>query len=121
WGGGGGVVWWTARARPRRRGQGGGGLDVEQRGGDHRVGGAPQPPAERAARLGDEQRHEGGGVEVADHRRWSATRSLTVPVAGTGCGAARLRRVAGRTRPSATNRSSVVGDSTGTIRAIARP
>ncbi len=53
------------------------------------VGFIPESGGPGGPRLGHEQRDDGGGVEVRDHRRWSATRSETVPVPLIG---ARARR-----------------------------
>ncbi len=68
----------------------------------HETGGlVPQDLGVRRLRLGNQELHQGGGLEVRDQRRCSATNSETLPLAFTG-GRARagsLGIVGGSARP----------------------
>lgn len=64
------------------------------------LGRAPQAVAFRTSRLCNEQWHERGRVEVADHPLCCETKSLTVRFAAIGFRGRRLARRAGLTCPS---------------------
>ncbi|MGQ0617094.1 MAG: hypothetical protein ACT4PW_08880 [Acidimicrobiia bacterium] len=59
----------------------------------------PVIPASLRTGLVDEQRDDGGGIEVGDQRRCSATRSDTVLLVFSGVGSDRGRVRAGLTLP----------------------
>ena len=56
-------------------------LGIEQTHADHPGRFGPHPVADVGARFVNDEWNDGGSVEVGDHRRCSATRSLTVPLA----------------------------------------
>src|SRR5882757_6489047 len=111
----------TEAAHPPRLCQRCSGFNVKQpRRHDH-IGVIPEPPARLTGWLVDHQRYECGSAQIADHRRCSVIRSLTVPMVASGAGAGCLRVRARWIRPSSRSCSSFVGRCTGTMRAIGRP
>ena len=86
------------------------------------VGLIPQARTISAGLLFDHDRHQGRRIEVDNQRRWSATRSLTLPLDRTRrLGRLRVGFGAGVTSPSATRRSKARPPAMGTMRATADP
>ncbi len=60
--------------------EGGPALGIREPDAHGTIGPIPERGGTGGACFGHDQRDDGGGVEVRDHRRWSAMRSETVPV-----------------------------------------
>ena len=82
-------------------------FDDDERGGDELVSGVPDRSCSVRACFFDQQPEQGRRVDVGDHRRWSAARSLTGPFALMRvAGRCRVLDLGGRTAPDATRSAS---------------